>query len=231
MADAHPDPVYAMKERAARHAATLVQDGMLVGLGTGTTAALLVRALAERMRGGLRFTGVATSEATAALSRELGLRIVSIDALPRLDLTIDGADEVDPAFNLVKGHGGALLREKIVASAAESLAIIVDRSKLVPRLGSLVSVPVEVVPFGWTHVQRALVALGATVERRSAGAEPYITDGGHYILHCSFGPLDAPERLAGAIKSLVGVVEHGLFLEMARTVVVGTPDGVEVLAR
>jgi ribose 5-phosphate isomerase A len=225
------DPVAAMKERAALYAATLVQDGMLVGLGSGSTAALLVRALAERARSGLRFTGIPTSEATARLAASLNLQLATLDDHPRIDLTIDGADEVDPALNLIKGRGGALLREKIVASAADQLAIMVDETKLVGQLGSHAPLPVEVVPFGWLGTRMALEALGCRAERRMAGDQPYITDGGHYVLDCHFGPLSEPEAIASRIKALTGVVDHGLFLAMATTVVVGRPDRVEILSR
>jgi ribose 5-phosphate isomerase A len=225
------DAQAAMKERAARHAAGLVQDGMIVGLGSGSTATLLVRALAERAEHGLTFIGVPTSEAIADLARSLGLKVTTIEEQPQLDLAIDGADEVDPALNLIKGLGGALLREKIVESAARKLVIIVDASKLVPRLGSQAPVPVEVVPFGWQNTKRALESLGCVAERRMAGADPFVTDGGHYILHCRFAPIADAHDLGARIKALTGVVEHGLFLGMAQEVIVGHPDRVETLRR
>jgi ribose 5-phosphate isomerase A len=225
------DPAAAMKQRAASYAAEMVQDGMLVGLGSGSTSTLMVRALAERARGGLGFIGVPTSEAIANLATSLGLQIASIDDQPRLDLTIDGADEVDPQLNLVKGLGGALLREKIVASAASRFAIIVDERKLVQRLGTRSPIPVEIVPFGWRRTSIEIEALGARPERRVLDGQPYVTDGGHYIVDCHVGPLEDPARLAASIKALTGVVEHGLFLSMATTVIVGYAERVDVLTR
>lgn len=221
----------AMKERAARHAAGLVEDGMIVGLGSGSTAALLVRALAERAGRGLRFLGVPTSEATAALAGSLDLSLASLDDRPRLDLTIDGADEVDPALDLIKGLGGALLREKIVATAATRLVIMVDATKLVRHLGERAPVPVEVIPFGWMGTRLALEALGADVSRRMAGGGPYVTDGGHYILDCRFAQIADAHDLGRRVKSMTGVVDHGLFLGMAQEVIVGYPDHIDVLRR
>lgn len=226
------DPATAMKARAAQQAAALVEDGMLVGLGSGSTSALMVQALAERAREGLRFTGVPTSEATVELATRLGLRLTSLDDQPHLDLTLDGADEVDPRLNVIKGGGGALLREKIVAGAARRLVLIVDHTKLVDHLGRRWALPVEIVPFGWTVTAAALTALGARPVRRTHDdGAPFVTDGGHYILDCRFDPFPEPEPLATRIKSLVGVVEHGMFLGMAEAVVVGYPDRVEVLRR
>lgn len=227
MAATQPDPLAMMKERAARHAATLVQDGMMIGLGTGSTAFVLLEALGDRARQGLRFTGIPTSEATAGHARQLGIPLASLDDGARPDMTIDGADEVDPQLNLIKGFGGALLREKIVATAARKLVIIVDQSKLVGRLGSRNTVPVEVVSFGWVPTGAALRALGGTVERRMAGDGPFVTDSGNYLLDCHFGPLDALAVLGAQIKAITGVVDHGLFLGMADTVIIGHPDRIE----
>lgn len=176
------------------------------------------------MQDGLRFTGVPTSTDIALLARQLGLQIGDLDRFPALDLAIDGADEVDPAFNLIKGLGGALLGEKLVANAARRFVIIVDESKLVQRLGERARVPVAVVPFGWTHTQAALQRLGAEAELRG-GDQPFRTDGGHYILDCRFADLSAPARLAGEVKAITGVVEHGLFLGMATEVLVARADG------
>ena len=223
--------VAAMKERAAIFAADLVQAGMVLGLGSGSTATLLVHALARRVQAGLRFEGVPTSEATGSLALSLGLKIFTLEERPRLDLAIDGADEVDPALNLIKGLGGALLREKVVASAAERFVIVVDPSKIVDRLGTHTAVPVEVVRFGWTRTRDALGALGARVEQRVSGGTPFLTDGGNFILDCRFDPESDLPSLGGTIKALTGVVEHGLFLGMTEQVVVGRADSVDVLRR
>jgi ribose 5-phosphate isomerase A len=219
------------KRRAAAYAATLIEDRMVVGLGSGSTARLFVDALIERVHGGLGILGVATSEATAAQAAAGGIRLVSLEDHPRLDITVDGADEVDPRLNLIKGLGGALLREKIVASSTDRLVIIVDKHKLVPRLGDHTPVPVEVVTFGWTRVDAELRSLGARPERRMAGSQPFLTDGGHYILDCWFDRSVDLLSLASPIKALTGVVEQGLFLGMAYQVVVGTANAVDVIDR
>jgi ribose 5-phosphate isomerase A len=217
------------KEAAARAAADLIVDGMLVGLGSGSTAEIAVRLVAERCRTGLQITGVPTSERTAALAKSLGILLADLNTVGRLDLTIDGADEVDPARNLIKGHGGALLREKLVAEASDRLVIVVDDSKLVRHLGERFPVPVEVVPFGWITTARRLEALALAPELRG-GASPYITDGHNYVLDCRLQPHHAGDRaLAERMKALTGVVEHGLFLDMAGTVLVGYSSG-EVVA-
>jgi ribose 5-phosphate isomerase A len=219
------------KRRAATYAATLVEDGMKVGLGSGSTSRLFLQALADRVRAGLRCVGVPTSEATARIAESLGMAITTLEEEPDLDLAIDGADEVDPALNLIKGGGGALLREKIVASAARRFVVIVDHSKLVPSLGTNWAVPVEVVPFGWTRTSAALIALGAQTTRRERDGTAYLTDGGHCILDCRFGAIAEPAMLAVKIKALTGVVDHGLFVHLASMVVVGTESAVEILRR
>ena len=214
------------KALAARRAVAEVQDGMVLGLGTGSTAALVVSALGVRVaREGLRVVGVATSEATLAQARALGIPVATLEERPVLDLDIDGADEVDPRRDLVKGLGGALLREKIVALAARRLVIVVDESKLVSRLGEHALVPVEVVPFGWRRTAGELAALGAEPHLRAGADGPVHTDGGHYILDCRFPPGEELAPLASAIKGLTGVVEHGLFCGLQPTVVVGAADG------
>lgn len=219
------------KQSAAESAVALVEDGMILGLGTGSTAKLAVDAIGKRRAGGLRIIGIPTSEATEHQARELGIPISTLDEHPEIDLTIDGADEVELGpLNLIKGHGGALLREKIVASASKQLAIIVDESKLVERLGSHFAVPVEVVPFGWQATARRLQALGAKIMlRTSADKKTFITDGGHYILDCAFGPIASPANLDAELNGIVGVVEHGLFLGMATQVIVAGESGVKVL--
>lgn len=213
------------KQLVGRWAAEQVQDGMVVGLGTGSTAVWAVRALAERVRAGLRCTGVCTSLSTEALARSLGIAVAALDDQPALDLAIDGADEVDPALDLIKGLGGALLREKLVEQAAARFLVIVDASKLVERLGVRAPLPVEVVPFGWRRTQGALRALGCTPALRLANGEPFLTDSQHYIVDCRFAGIADAAALGRQIKLLPGVVDHGLFVGMATAVAVGQADG------
>lgn len=222
------------KKDAAEAAAQLVESDMVVGLGTGSTAAYLVRELGRRVaEDGLRFVGIPTSERTAEQARSLNIPLTTLAGHFEIDLTIDGADEVERGtLFLIKGHGGALLREKIVAAASKRMAIVVDESKIVKRLGSTFSVPVEVVPFGWQATERKLKALGANPALRpGTDGKPYVTDGGHYILDCAFGPIKEPKKVARELDGVVGVVEHGLFLGFARQVFVGGPKGVKILKR
>jgi len=220
-----------MKLAAAESAAALVTDGMIVGLGTGSTAKLAVNALGRRVAEGLRFIGIPTSEFTAAQARALGIQLTSLAEVPEIDMTIDGADEVESGrLNLVKGLGGALLREKIVASASKRLVIMVDQTKLVDHLGVHSPVPVEVVPFGWQATARKLHELGANpVLRPNADGSPFLSDGGHYILDCTFGPIADPASLAKELDHIVGLVEHGLFIGMTSEVRIASPGGVRVL--
>jgi ribose 5-phosphate isomerase A len=220
------------KQTAARYAAGLVRDGMTVGLGSGTTAEIAVEILGRRRHDGLRFTGVPTSERTAELAQSYGIPLRTLDEASRLDITIDGADEVDPGLNLIKGHGGALLREKLVGEATDFYVIVVDASKLVSRLGEHSPVPVEVVSFAWQLTADRLAALGIQPRLRG-GNDPYITDGQNYILDCDVvGRGDGYAELATAIKLQTGVVEHGLFLGMADEVAVGDDMGeLKVLRR
>ena len=185
-----------LKRAAALRAIEEIEDGMVLGLGTGSTAAFVVEGLAERVREGLRVVGIPTSERTGAQARGLGIPIATFAEHQRLDLTIDGADEVElGSLNLIKGLGGALLREKIVAAASRRLVIVADQEKLVDRLGANTPVPVEVTQFGWQATAEALAQLGCVPERRyGAGEQPFVTDGGNYILDCRFGPLDGSQR-------------------------------------
>lgn len=193
-----------------------VPDGAVVGLGTGSTADAMLAALGTRVRDGLRVTGVATSKATISRAREFGIPLASIDAVDRLDLCIDGADEIDPYLNVVKGRGGALLYEKIVAERAQRFIIIASAEKLVNRLGMRLPLPVEIVPFGHPHTQRSVEVLGiAPALRLASDSAPFVSDGGHYILDCQTGGIDDPHRLANALKAITGVVDHGLFVGMA----------------
>lgn len=221
------------KQAAADYAAGLVESGMVVGLGTGTTAVKMVQTLGKRYQEGLRFTGVPTSVHTGQLADSFGIPLTTLDDAGSLDLNIDGSDEVDPDLELVKGHGGALMREKLVASAARRFAVMVDASKLVVHLGEQFPIPVEVVPFGWKTTQRRLESLGLNCELRG-GAQPYVTDNQNYILDCRLvAAANRPvAELAEAIKLQTGVVDHGLFLGMASIVIVGKDDGtVDILTR
>jgi ribose 5-phosphate isomerase A len=225
------DKAAQLKQAAAEFAANLVEDGMLVGLGTGSTAYHLVAALGRRVQQGLRITGVPTSERTAAQARTLGIPLSDLGEHPQLDLTIDGADEVESGtLNLVKGLGGALLREKIVASASKNMIVIVDDSKIVDRLGTRSPVPVEVIPFGWQAVAMRLKDMGANpVLRKNPAGEPFVTDGGHYLLDCAIGPIANADELALHLDRMVGVVDHGLFLGIASRVLIGKPSGIDTL--
>ncbi len=221
------------KREAAQRALELVRPGMRLGLGTGTTARHFVDLVGERVQAGLAVLCVATSEATESQARDLGVPISTLDELLELDLTVDGADEIDPKLRLIKGGGGALLREKIVAAASKRMAVIADSTKLVAQLGAF-PLPVEVVPFGLAstrrHIERAAAGLGlAGPIRLRGGASPFVTDGGHYILDCSLGAIAEPELLAKALSLIPGVVEHGLFIGFARTAIIAGAEGVEVL--
>ncbi len=205
---------------------------MVVGLGTGSTAAFALEALARRVAGGLQISGIPTSEATAAQARRLGIPLTDFAQHRRIDLTIDGADEIERrTLHLIKGRGGALLREKIVASASRRVVIVADHSKLVDRLGERAAVPVEIVPFGWQLAVERLEVLGATVRLRRAQDQPFRTDGGNYIADCAFPSiLDAPE-LERRVGAVLGVIESGLFIDLATGVVLGTPEGPKWLRR
>lgn len=221
----------ALKRAAAEAAVALVEDRMIIGLGTGSTASFALEALARRRAQGLRFLGIPTSVHTATQATELGIPLTSFAEHRTIDLTIDGADEVERgSLNLIKGLGGALLREKIVAAASRRLAIVVDESKLVDHLGTRAPVPVEAIPFGLEVTQAALEALGASVRLRiSATGEAFVTDGGNRILDCSFGPISDPAALEARIKRLVGIVESGLFVGRADLVFVADAEGVHRL--
>src|ERR1700752_638086 len=221
----------ALKRAAAEAAAQLVQNGMVVGLGTGSTAAFAVEALARRHREGLQFIGIPTSDRTAAQAKAVNIPLTSFAEHRQIDLTIDGADEVERGtLNLIKGLGGALLREKIVAATSRRLAIIVDGVKLVDRLGAHTPVPVEVVAFGLEATRTALEALGARARLRPvATGDPFVTDSGNRILDCSFGPIADPARLEERIGRVIGVVESGLFISRADPVFVADEAGVHRL--
>jgi ribose 5-phosphate isomerase A len=222
-----------MKEVAASKAVEYVEEGMVVGLGTGSTAEFAIRALGRRVGDGLGIVAVPTSLASAKLGKELGIDILSLEEHPEIDLTIDGADEVDADLNLVKGLGGALLREKIVAGASSREIIIVDPTKIVDRLGTRSPLPVEVIPFGWSLARHRLRALGTRPELRRTRSGPYETDNGNYILDCHFehGIADAAET-ERLINGIPAVVENGLFVGLTDIVVIGREDGsCQIMAR
>ena len=223
----------ARKREAAMVAVAMVEDGMVVGLGTGSTAAFAIEGLIARVRQGLRIVGIPTSERSARQAAEGGLQLTDFAHHTKLDLTIDGADEIArDSLNLVKGLGGALLREKIVAAASERLVIIADEPKLVSGLGGTAPVPIEVVDFGWQTTAVRLRRLGANpVLRTQADGTAFRTDGGNLILDCDFGPIADPAGLERTLGDTVGVVETGLFIGMATTALVATPGGVIRLDR
>ena len=226
------DPAEAAKRRAAQWAASQVEDGMAVGLGSGSTSALVIEEIGRRVRDGLRIVGIATSIQSHRQAESLGIPLTDFARQPHLDLTIDGADEVQRGtLALIKGHGGALLREKIVAMASRRMLVAVDPRKIVDKLGSVFTVPVEIVPFGWETTQRRLQDQGFASElRRNDDGQPYVTDGQHYILHCNLIESGfTPEQAADAFKRTTGVVEHGLFLGIATKVVIGSADKVDFL--
>jgi ribose 5-phosphate isomerase A len=222
-----------LKKAAAESAVALVTDGMIVGLGTGTTAAFALSAIGRRVSEGLRIVGIPTSERTATQARALGISLTSLEQERQVDITIDGADEVEQgSLNLIKGHGGALLREKIVASASKRLVIIVDDSKLVDHLGTKEAVPVEVVPFAWQVTAQYLAKLRAKASlRRTPDGQPFHSDGGNYIVDCMFEQGIAGPPLAGEMDHVVGVVEHGLFIGLTSEVHVAGANGVRVLKK
>ena len=224
------------KQLAAVAALELVEPGMKLGLGTGSTAARFVAVLGLRVAAGLHVVAVPTSEATRAQAEQLGIPLTTLDQTPELDLTIDGADEIDGSLRLIKGGGGALLREKIVASASRRMAVIADSSKKVAMLGAF-PLPIEVVPFGFgatrLKLEKLCARLGLTgpLTPRLRDGALFVTDGGHYILDAAFGAIPDPERLAAHLVAEPGVVEHGLFLDLATEALIAGADGVETLRR
>ncbi|MBI0003463.1 ribose-5-phosphate isomerase RpiA [Bartonella sp. M0177] len=219
-----------LKKAAAAKAVEFVEDGMKLGIGTGSTANEFIRLLALRVKEGLKVTGVATSERSEQLCRELGIPVASLDEMPSLDLDIDGADEIGPKMALVKGGGGALLREKIVAFASARMLVIADHSKLVKTLGAF-PLPIEVNPFGLEATKLAIVdvakslGLSGNISLRTKNNKTFVTDGGHFILDASFSRISDPESLSNALFSIPGVVEHGLFLNLAKKSVVAMANG------
>ncbi len=222
------------KRRAAAAAVDLVRPGMRLGLGTGSTAAHFITLLGERVAQGLKVVGVPTSERTRAQAEALSIPLATLDELGELDLAIDGADEFDPQLRLIKGGGGALLREKIVAAASRRMIVVADSSKAVKTLGKF-PLPVEVSKFGFEATQR-LIALeaeacgliGTITLRQAPIGEVFVSDGGHYIVDCTFGAIPAPEELALRLIAIPGVIEHGLFIGLAKAVISAGPEGIEI---
>jgi ribose 5-phosphate isomerase A len=218
------------KELAGRAAAKLVNNGDVVGLGTGSTAYFAVIALGERVKAGLKIIGIPTSIATGELARKVGIPLTTLDQHPAIDIDIDGADEVDPHLNLIKGGGGALLREKVIAAASKKFVVVADHAKLVSTLGKF-PLPVEIIAFARAVVEPKIARLGASIKMRTRpDGSPYITDNGNPILDCSFGKIEDPPALARALSNIPGVVEHGLFIGLASKALIGKENSVEEIS-
>lgn len=219
------------KQLAARAAVQLVEFGNIVGLGSGSTATYAIRFLAERVQQGLKIVGIPTSLKTKQLAEQLGISLTTLDEHPQIDIDIDGADEIDPHLNLIKGGGGAFLREKIIASVSRRFIVIAQSTKRVTRLGKF-PLPVEVVSFAQSLVKRRIEAMGARVElRKHAYGNPYVTDEGHHVLDCTFGEIADPAGLAQKLRSIPGVVEHGLFIGMVEMALIGEDERVVQIRR
>lgn len=217
-----------LKRQAALAAVEHVKDGQSVGLGTGSTARYVVLELGERVKAGLRIKGVPTSRDTAALASQVGIPLLPEEDAWSLDLAIDGTDQVDPHLNLIKGGGGALLREKIVATAARRLIIVADHTKTAPVLGAYVPLPIEVIPFGWQSTARLIEELGGKAVLRERDGRPFTTDAGHFILDLHIQKITDPARLEARLNQIPGVVENGLFVGLTSLLILGTPRGVEI---
>ncbi len=231
-----PGDIEALKRAAARYSLGYIKPGMFVGLGSGSTSEIFVEELGRELANGNLhgITGVATSEKVEKLAGGLGIEVVKLDEVVSIDVTVDGADEIEPrSFAVTKGRGGALLREKLVAVASKLEIIIADESKLVTSLGEKMPIPVEVIPFGWHHTAGRLRSLGCDPALRldSRGEKPFLTDSHNYILDCRFGPIHHPESLSSQIKTIVGVVEHGIFLGIAGRIIIAAQSGVYEVTR
>lgn len=215
------------KMHVGEKAVTYIKDGMTVGLGSGSTVNWMLKKLGERVQEGLTMKGIPTSTKTEKLAKAYGIPLTSFAEIDRIDLAIDGADEVDENLNLIKGGGGSLLREKIVDARAKQLLIIVDESKQVTRLGKF-PLPIEVVPFGWEMVAKEIANLGGKPQLRKLGNDIFVSDNGNYILDCAFNEIDRPGQLHNQLKALTGVVETGLFINMADQVITATEKGIKI---
>jgi ribose 5-phosphate isomerase A len=227
----------AQKRAAAARAVEFVTSGMRLGLGTGSTAKHFVELIGERVRAGLDIIAVPTSEATHADAQRCGIPLTTLDETPALDLTVDGADEIGPDLSLIKGGGGALLREKIVAAASARMLVIADASKWVAQLGQY-PLPIEIAPFGFEATRRAVEAAISVIQpcgpltlRTAKNGHPFVTDGGHWIIDAALSRIDDPKALAQKLSAVPGVMEHGLFVDMAATVIIGESDGIRVVER
>ncbi|MDX8045367.1 ribose-5-phosphate isomerase RpiA [Gracilibacillus sp. S3-1-1] len=219
-----------LKQIVAKEAVNYVKDGMKLGLGSGSTMYFFMKELGERVQDGLNVVGIPTSNKTAEWAKEFNVPLTDFSETQELDLAIDGADEVDLNLQLIKGGGGALLREKVVAASAKEFLVIVDESKIVDHLGTF-PLPVEVVPFGWEVTAKEITALGCELERRTDNGQVYVTDNGNYILDCKFDKILDPEKLNKDLQSLVGVVENGLFINMTSKVLISDLEQVKVMEK
>ncbi|GAB2571015.1 ribose-5-phosphate isomerase RpiA [Gracilibacillus alcaliphilus] len=219
-----------MKKTAGEQAAAFIQDGMTVGLGSGSTVYWGIRKLGELVEQGLNIKGVPTSRKTEGWAKKFDIPLVAFSEMNKLDIAIDGADEIDEHFNLIKGGGGALYREKVIGAAADQLIIVVDESKVVTQLGSF-PLPIEVVPFGWENTARNIAGLGCTPELRKKDKSIFISDNKNYILDCQFPSISAPDQLHTQLKQMIGVVETGLFIDMTNKVIIGRTDGIRIVDR
>jgi ribose 5-phosphate isomerase A len=224
-----PHDLDSLKKATALKALDFVRDGMVVGLGTGSTAKHMVMALGEKVRAGMKLRGVATSEETAALARQCGIPLIDSDNRWEIDVAIDGADQVDPGFNLIKGGGGALLKEKIVAASAKQFIVLVDHTKQVPALGGSFPLPIEIIPFGWGSTAREIETLTKSrVTLRERNGAPFNTEAGNLIVDVHLARVDQPRELEIALNQIPGIVETGLFVSRTDILIVGTPAGVQV---
>lgn len=224
------DRLAGWKQRAAARAVEEVRDGMVLGLGSGTTVAFMLEALAARIAAGLKVAGIPSSEETAAAARRLGIPLTDFATHRRIDLTIDGADQIARGtLDLIKGLGGALLREKMIATACKAMIVIADETKLVPQLGGATPLPVEIVRFGHEATLERLAALGAAPVLRQAGAQPFVTDNGNYIADCRCAAIADPAALDARLREVVGVVVTGLFYGLATKAIIGSASGVEII--
>jgi len=218
-----------LKQIAGEKAVEYVKDGMVVGLGTGSTVFYAIKKIGERVKNGLDIIGIPTSVETEKLAKQIGIQLSTLEEHPVIDVTIDGADEIDKKLNLIKGMGGALLREKIVASASKKEIIIADDSKLVDMLGTKSPLPVEIARFGWSYAAKKISELGCNVGLRKKNGEVFITDNGNYILDCKFHQIDKPKEMEQKINLIPGVLENGLFIGLADVAVVAGEDGVRII--
>lgn len=220
-----------MKKMAGEKAVEYVEDGMILGLGTGSTVEYTLRKLGELVKDGLKIKGIPTSMHTGKIAKECNIPLTTLEENPEIDLTIDGADEVDSELNLIKGGGGALTREKIIAYHSKKEIIVIDETKIVKALGAAFPLPVEVVKYGWTSTKKTLEEFGCTAELRKIINDPYLTDNSNYILDCGFERIEEPEQIEKDINNIPGVVENGLFIGLVDEIIVGSKQGIVTLEK